>query len=135
MTRWAPAPTPSGEPRQQVSIFIGLLQEDIEAPPDPIPGCPFTSYLYERSEYTDDVAEIAVRAFEQWTARVADKIKEAAEVGGLDGPEAPQGLATTLLATIEGGFVLAKARGDGSVLIILLGQFRARLGGLLGIRA
>ncbi len=79
-----------------------------------------------------------MRAFEQWTARVADKIKEAAEaaeVGGLDGPETPQGLAATLLATIEGGFVLAKARGDGSVLTDLLGQFRARLEGLLGIRA
>lgn len=124
----------SGDPRHQVSIFIGLLQEDVEALPDPIPGCLFTSYLYERAEYPDDVAEITVRTFEQWTGRVAEKIEQAAEVGGLDGSETPQGLATTLLATIEGGFVLAKARGDGSVLTDLLGQFRARLEGLLGIR-
>lgn len=117
----------SSDPRQQVLIFIGLLQEDFEALPDPIPGCLFTSYLYERAEYPDDVAEIAVRTFEQWRDRVADKIKEAAEIRGFVGHATPQGLASTLLALIEGGFVLAKAQRNVNVLTELLGQFRSQL--------
>ena len=65
----------SSDPRQQVLIFVGLLQEDYEELPDPVPGCLFTSYLYERAEYPDDVGEIAMRTFEQWRHRVASKIR------------------------------------------------------------
>ena len=123
----------SSDPRQQALIFIGLLQEVYEALPDPVPGCLFTSYLYEPAEYPDDVAEIAKRTLEHWRDRVADKLRQAA-VGGMGGRATPEGLATTLVALIEGGFVLAKAQGDVRVLIDLLGQFRAQLEELLTTR-
>lgn len=124
----------SGDPRQQVLIFIGLLQEDFEALPDPIPGCLLTSYLYERAEYPDDVGEIAVRTFRQWRDRVASKIRQAAEERALPDHATPDRLASALLALIEGGFVLAKAEEDGTVLTDLLGQFRSQLERLLDIR-
>ena len=114
-------------------IFIGLLLEDFESLPDPIPGCLFTSYLYERAEYPDDVAEIAARTFEQWCDRVANKFKEAEDIGGFDGRATPHGLASTLLALIEGGFILAKAQRNANVLRELLGQFRLQLEGLFNI--
>ena len=117
----------SRDPRQQALIFIGLLQEDIEGLPDPPPGCLFTSYLYERSEYPDDVGEIVARTLERWRERVAEKIQEAAAPEPLGGQATPHGLASTLLALIEGGFVLAKAQGDASIMIDLLDQFRAQL--------
>ncbi len=117
----------SSDPRQQVLIFIGLLLEDFESLPDPIPGCLFTSYLYERAEYPDDVVEIAARTFEQWCDRVANKFREAADISGFDGHATPHGLANTLLALIEGGFVLAKAQRNVNVLTELLGQFRSQL--------
>lgn len=124
----------SSDPRQQVLIFIGLLQEDFGSLPDPIPGCLFTSYLYERAEYPGDVAQIATRTLEQWQDRVARKISEAADIAGLEGPITPHGLASMLLALIEGGFVLAKAQGDATVLSDLLDHFRSQLQGLLTSR-
>lgn len=120
----------SSDPRQQILIFIGLLLEDFEALADPIPGCLFTSYLYERAEYPDDVAEIAAKTLAQWSDGVAGKFEEAFDKFGLDGHATPQGLANTLLALIEGGFVLAKAQQDGKVLSDLLQQFRAQVEGL-----
>lgn len=121
----------SRDPAQQSLIFIGLLQEDVEALPDPIPGCLFTSYLYERAEYPDDVADIAAETLDQWCRRVARKFEEALGTGACVGGATPENLALTLLALIEGGFVLAKAQGDATVMTDLLGQFRARLEGLL----
>ena len=126
----------SSDPRHQALILIGLLQEEYEGLPDPIRGCLFTSYLYERAEYPEDVAEIAERTFEQWCDRVADKLEQAAAgTGGWgDRHATPRRLASTLLALIEGGLVLAKAQRDSSVLPELLGQFRWQLEGLLDLR-
>jgi TetR/AcrR family transcriptional regulator, transcriptional repressor for nem operon len=124
----------SSDPRQQVLIFIGLLQEDYEELPDPVPGCLLTSYLYERAEYPDDVGEIAMRTFEQWRHRVASKTEEAAAINGLPVHVTPDGLAGILLALIEGGFVLAKAERDVKVLTNLLGQFRSQLEQLFNVR-
>ena len=121
----------SSDPRQQVLIFIGLLQEDYEALPNPIRGCLFTSYLYERAEYPEDVAEIATRTFEQWCDRVANKLAQAAAG---DHHATPRRLASTLLALIEGGLVLAKAQRSSNVLTELLGQFRWQIEGLLDLR-
>lgn len=117
----------SDDPRQQALIFVGLLQEIYEALPDPIPGCLLTSYLYGRDGYPDEVAQLARQAFDRWRDRVADKLDEAAGGQRLAGQTTPNSLATTLLALIEGGYVLAKAHGDGGILVDLLGQFRAQL--------
>jgi TetR/AcrR family transcriptional repressor of nem operon len=117
----------SSDPRQRILIFIGLLQEDFKTLPDPIPGCLFTSYLYESTEYPEDVAEIAEQTFVKWRDRVAGKIEEASKANALVREVPSIGLASTLLALIEGGFVLAKAQRDASVLIDLLDQYRAQI--------
>ena len=123
----------SGDPRQQAVIFVGLLREELEALPDPIPGCLFTSYLYERTEYPDDVAEIAAQTFQRWCERVAGKFAQGAAIHPLEDGVTPDRLARSLLALIEGGFVLAKAQGNAEVLIDLLDQFRAQLERQFGI--
>jgi TetR/AcrR family transcriptional repressor of nem operon len=110
-----------------VHIFIGLLQDDYEALPDPIPGCLFTSYLYERAEYPDDVAEIATRTLRQWRETVARKIRDASAITSIPKHATPEGLAATLLALIEGGFVIAKAEKNVKALTSLLEHFRLQL--------
>ena len=123
----------SSDPRQRILIFIGLLQEDFEALPDPIPGCLFTSYLYESKEYPEDVAEIAEKTFVKWRDRVAGKIEEASKALAQDREVPSVGLASNLLALIEGGFVLAKAQRDASVITGLLDQYRAQIEAVLQI--
>ena len=125
----------SGDPRQQALIFVGLLQEEFESLPDPIPGCLFTSYIYEPAAYPADVGEIAVRTLDAWRAKFAAKLTEAmkhqphhgATQGHTQGPTAPDTLASMLLALIEGGYVLAKAGRDAGVLIDVLTAYRAYL--------
>lgn len=123
----------SSDPRQRILIFVGLLQEDFEALPDPVPGCLFTSYLYESAEYPEDVAEIAELTFQKWTDTVAAKIEAAVEAGPITEEVPATALAKTLLALIEGGFVLAKAQKDAKVLVELLDQFRGQLMTVLAV--
>lgn len=114
----------SGDPVQQVLIFVGLLQEEMEGLSEPVEGCLFTSYIYEAAEYPDDVAEIAAATFAAWRDRVAGRIRLAL---GDDGVGDAEALAASLLALIEGGFVLAKAQRDNSVIPLLLERFRSEL--------
>ena len=125
----------SDDPRQRVLILVGLLREGLEALPDPVPGCLFTSFLYESAEYPADVAGIAEQTIGKWIDKVADKIAAAAEAGAVTDKVQPASLAKTLLALIEGGFVLAKAQQNATVLTELLDQFRAQLATILGVDA
>ena len=56
----------SGDPLQQALIFVGLLQEEAEELANPVPGCLFASYLYQRLEFPEDVAETTAETLTYW---------------------------------------------------------------------
>ncbi len=121
----------SADPRQQALIFVGLIMEEFESLPDPVPGCLFTSYLYEPDEYPEDVAEVAADTIGRWRDSFAAKLGQARDHAGGARHWSPEGLASMLLAVIEGGYVLAKAGRDASVLAEVLGEYRSYLSSLL----
>lgn len=123
----------SSDPRQQVVIFVGLLQEDLARLPDPPPGCLFASYIYERAEYPDDVADIAAQTMTAWRDRFAAKLREALAMTSPPSQVRPELLAETLLALIEGGYVLAKATRRAQIMTDLVESFRQSLERTLGI--
>jgi TetR/AcrR family transcriptional repressor of nem operon len=121
------------DPLQQVLIFVGLLLEDYESLRNPVPGCLFASYLYQRLAYPDEAAETTARALGYWRDALAAKLGAAGAAHPPRVEIAPADLADTLLAVIEGGYVLSKARNDPEVLRRQLRHYRSLLALLHGM--
>ena len=64
------------DPLQQMLIFVGLYQEEAAALMEPAPGCLFASYMYERMEYPEDVADITRRTLLRWREVLTGKLEE-----------------------------------------------------------
>jgi TetR/AcrR family transcriptional regulator, transcriptional repressor for nem operon len=123
----------AGDPLQQVLIFVGLLLEDFEDLSDPVPGSLFASYLYQRLEYPAEVARTSARTLAYWRDAVARKLSAAAAAHPPQIEIASADLADTLLAVIEGSYVLCKAKNDPSVMIRQLRHYRSQLALLFGM--
>ncbi|NIV21717.1 MAG: TetR/AcrR family transcriptional regulator, partial [Gammaproteobacteria bacterium] len=95
----------SGDPLQQALIFVGLLQEEAEELANPVPGCLFASYLYQRLEVPADVGEMTAVTLTYWRDAFARKLRAAAEAHPPEAEVAPEELADGLLAVIEGSYV------------------------------
>ncbi len=125
------AETATSDPVERVLVLIGFLREHAATLTDPVPGCLFASYLYERLEYPADVADIAAETMVRWRDIVAAKLEAAIEAAGVQDQVEPRELAETLISLIEGGYVLAKATGDATVPARQLDHFRTHLALLL----
>ena len=125
----------SSDPLQQVLIFVGLLQEEAEELANPVPGCLFASYLYQRLEYPEEVAETTAATLAYWRDAFAGKLRAAAAAHPPRAAISPEDLADTLLAVIEGSYVLSKAKGAPEILARQLGHYRSHLALLFGLEA
>ena len=123
----------SSDPVQQVLIFVGLLQEEAEALTNPVPGCLFASYLYQRLEFPAEVAETTAETLAYWRDAFARKLRAAAEAHPPKAEILPDDLADALLAVIEGSYVLSKAKGKPEILARQLGLYRRHLALLFGV--
>jgi len=123
----------SADPVQQVLIFVGLLQEEAEALVNPVPGCLFASYLYQRLEVPAEVAAITAETMAHWRDAFAAKLRAAAAARPPAAEISPEELADTLLVVIEGSFVLSKAKAAPEILARQLGAYRRQLARLFGI--
>ncbi len=122
----------SPDPLQQVLLFVGLLQEEAEALANPVPGCLFASYLYQRLEVPAEVADITAETLAYWRDAFAGKLRAAAAAHPPTAAVSPEELADTLLAVIEGSYVLSKAKGAPEILARQLGHYRSHLALLFG---
>ncbi len=123
----------AADPLQQVLIFVGLLLEDREDLANPVPGSLFASYLYQRLEYPEEVAKTTARTLAYWRDAMARKLAEAAAVHPPQAEVVPDDLADALLAVLEGGYILSKARSDPEIVRRQLRQFRSHLALLFGM--
>lgn len=123
----------SGDPLQQALIFVGLLQEEAEELANPVPGCLFASYLYQRLEFPAEVAETTAVTLAYWRDAFARKLRAAAEAHPPKAEILPEDLADMLLAVIEGSYVLCKAKGAPELLARQLGHYRSHLALLFGL--
>jgi len=114
----------TADPVQQVLVFVGLLREDLEQLTEPVPGCLFASYLYQRLEAPGEAEAIANRTLGAWRDAVAVKLDAAFGARGLDGREEGRRWAEALLCAIEGGYVIAKAMGDAGIPARQVERFR-----------
>lgn len=120
------------DPLQQLLVFVGLYQEAAEALLEPAPGCLFASYLYERMEYPEEVAEITRRTLLVWRQVLTRKLEEVRAVHPPSVDVDPDTLADGLTAVIEGGYVMAKALDDPAVLVAQFEMYKRHLELLFG---
>lgn len=96
-----------------------------------LPGCPVGSLAAEVAERNEGARVRAAEAFDSWERLFAQALERMRERGELRADASPAILATSLLASIEGGMVLSQARKDPASLRIAvdagLGQVRAYL--------
>src|SRR5262252_2018008 len=75
-----------------------------------LPGCPVGSLASEVAERNEGARLQAAAAFDAWEGLFADALERMRERGELRADASPGGLATALLASIEGGLLLSQTR-------------------------
>ena len=73
-------------------------------------GCPLGSLVGQLAESDPEARALIAAGFDQWTAAISDGLRSLHADGKLPPDIDPDDLATTLLATLEGGLVLSQAQ-------------------------
>ncbi len=112
------------DPLQEALIFLKLFEDYLEGLGAPPPGCILASYTYEQNLLDLGVREKVRAAFMTWSKYYESKFealiawkKPALEV-------TPKDLSETIMAILEGGFLIARSYNDKGLTIRLSGQFR-----------
>jgi TetR/AcrR family transcriptional regulator, transcriptional repressor for nem operon len=96
-----------------------------------MPGCPIGTLAAEVAGRNEDARRQAAAGFDAWERLLAEALERMRQHGELRADASPAGLATGLLASIEGGMLLSQARKDMASLRVAveagLGQVRAHL--------
>jgi len=75
-------------------------------------GCPLGSLVGQLAENDPEARALIAAGFDQWAAAIGDGLRSLHADGKLPSDIDPDDLATTLLATLEGGTLLAQALGN-----------------------
>ena len=97
-----------------------------------LPGCPIGSLAAEVAERNEGARLQAAAGFDAWEQLLADALARMRDRGELRADASPAGLATALLASIEGGMVLSQARKDPASLHLAVEAGLARVRTYLG---
>ena len=97
-----------------------------------LPGCPIGSLAAEVAERNEGARLQVARAFEAWERLFVDALERMRDREELRAEASPAVLATSLLASIEGGMVLSQARKDPAPLHIAVDAGLAQLRTYLG---
>ena len=75
-------------------------------------GCPLGSLAGQLAETDPQARVLLARGFGQWQAAIGDGLRQLQQAGQLPAGTDPEALAVTLLATLQGGLLLAQAQRD-----------------------
>jgi hypothetical protein len=73
-----------------------------------IGGCPIGSLANELSDQSNETRELLAHCFKEWESYFADGFRTMSNRGELDECSSPEELATTIMAAIQGGLLLAQ---------------------------
>ena len=88
-------------------------------------GCPLGSLSGQLAESDPEAGALIAAGFDQWTAAISDGLQALHADGKLPSNIDPDDLATTLLATLEGGLVLAQVQRSSRPIEIAINTFLA----------
>lgn len=122
----------SGDPLDQVLIFVRLFEDQMEKLAEPYPGCLFASYCYQNEMFDEKAKETVQRGLLRWRERLADKFGEVLEERTPSADVEPEDLADMLTVIFEGAFVLSKTLAEPQAIARQLRQYRIHLTLLFG---
>jgi TetR/AcrR family transcriptional repressor of nem operon len=117
----------SRDPLQQVLLFVGLFEEELEALTEPYPGCLFASYCYQARLFDAQTMAVVRQAMQRWRERVGAKLREVANRHPPRAATDLDSLADMLLTIFEGAFVLSRTMEEPKLIARQLAHFRAYL--------
>ncbi len=123
----AEAEAASNDPLQQTLHFLKLFEDFIENLPEPIVGCLFAAYTHESLQFEPSIHAFIAQSFRRWSALYEKKFEAVLARYRPARPATARELAETIMAIIEGGFILSRSFNDPIIVARLSRQFRQYL--------
>jgi TetR/AcrR family transcriptional repressor of nem operon len=111
-------------PLQQVQVFLGLYEEEMDGLSGAYPGCLFASYAYQEGIFDEEARRVVRDAFLLWRDEIAARLQKVMEVHAPALATTAEDLADGALAMMEGAFVLSMTLRDPSVIARQIRQYR-----------
>ncbi len=99
----------SDDPYQALILFIKFFEEWINNQSEPFSGCLFAVYVYESSLFDSDVNDFVKQSLGHWQDYYRKKFEAVFAVRKPKLEVTPDELAETIVAILEGAFILARA--------------------------
>lgn len=115
------------DPLEQTLHFLKLFEEFIEGLPEPIAGCVFAAYTYESVQFEPSIHAFIAQSFRRWSALYEKKFEAVLARRRPARPATARELADTIMAIIEGGFILSRSFNDPLIVARMSRQFRQYL--------
>ena len=131
----AEAEAKSDDPLEQALHFLKALEDFIASLPEPIIGCVFASYVYEGMQFDATIHAYIAQSFRRWSAVYERKFEAVLARYRPARPVTARDLSETIMAIIEGGFILQRIFNDPLIIARLARQFRQYLEMLFADRA
>ena len=114
----------ASDPLEQLLVFIGLFQEQMEDLTDPYPGCLFGSYCYEAGLFDDKTLAVIHDTMLAWRLAMGAKLREAAAARPPQLEVDLDSLADMITVVFEGAFIVSKTLKDPRCVAEQLGHYR-----------
>lgn len=123
----AEAERESDDPFEQTVRFLKKFEDFIGARSEPMAGCVFAAYTYESLQFEPSIHAFIATSFRRWSSIYEKKFEAVLAARQPAMPVTARDLAETIMAIIEGGFILSRSFNDPAVVARLAKQFRQYL--------
>lgn len=112
------------DPLQQLLIFVGLFEEEMDSLTEPYPGCLFASYVMEAGLFDEATMGTVVETFQTWRTRIGAKLRDIAARHPPRLEVDLDSLADMISVIFEGAFLMSKTYEDPATVAQQLRHFR-----------
>ena len=99
----------SDDPYQALVLFLKFFEEWLDSLHQPFPGCLFAVYVYENTVFNDNVNEFVQKSLSGWQDYYEKKFAAVIAVRQPKLDVSAAELAETIVALLEGAFILARS--------------------------
>ncbi|MDP2410617.1 MAG: TetR/AcrR family transcriptional regulator [Pseudolabrys sp.] len=123
----AEAEAATEDPLAQTLHFLTAFEDFIERLREPVAGCVFAAYTYEGLQFDPAIHAFIAQSFRRWSALYEKRFEAVLASYRPARPVTARELADTIMAIVEGGFILSRSYNDPIIVARLSRQFRQYL--------